>query len=219
MSSRWSCMPGTSCTFCQSVPPKATFISWKPRQTANSGMPAAIGARDQRQRRRVAMRVVQRARIARPARRIGAARRSTGCRSAGCRRRARAASSRSRSPSDGIRTGIASAASATAAMYFSPTQWKGCGPRIRRSAGMPISGLWRATFKILDGPWGAIIRGRSGLNHSRPPAVAAQRKKTAKNQPKHGLGSIPDGALHGLPAGAANGYARSLPDGPTVAKS
>ena len=48
-------------------------------------------------------------------------------------------------------------ASATAAMYFSPTQWKGCGPRIRRSAGMPISGLRRATFKILDSFYPAVI--------------------------------------------------------------
>ena len=38
--------PGTSWTFCQSVPPKATFISWKPRQTREHRHAACHGQRD-----------------------------------------------------------------------------------------------------------------------------------------------------------------------------
>ena len=52
-------MPGTSCTFCQSVPPNATFISWKPRQIAEQRQAGLDDARNQRQGRGVAMRVVQ----------------------------------------------------------------------------------------------------------------------------------------------------------------
>jgi hypothetical protein len=43
------------------VPPKATFISWKPRQTPSTGTPAAMALRDQRQRRGVALGIMQRA--------------------------------------------------------------------------------------------------------------------------------------------------------------
>src|SRR5512135_2933951 len=103
-------------------------------------------------------------------------------------------SSRFASPSDGISTGTASAASATAAMYFSPTQWKGCGPRIRRSAGMPIRGLRRDTFKILDGFGEAALGDRRGLNHRAPGGVATQCNKTGKNKPKHRLGLTIDHA-------------------------
>ena len=102
--------PGTSCTFCQSVPPKATFISWKPRQIAEQRQAGLDDVRNQRQRRRVAMRIVQRAGVARRPRvamrldvRGAAGQQHAVERSPAARRRSSA------SPSDGISTGIASA--------------------------------------------------------------------------------------------------------------
>ena len=50
---------GTSCTFWCSVPPRATFSSWMPRQIASSGMPRGERLGDQPQRGGVALQVVQ----------------------------------------------------------------------------------------------------------------------------------------------------------------
>ena len=41
----WSKRPGRSCRRWCSVPPMATLNSWKPRQMASSGTPAATAAR------------------------------------------------------------------------------------------------------------------------------------------------------------------------------
>ena len=78
--------------------------------------------------------------------RNAAARRSKDCPGRRCRRRApRISVTSSGVSSTGISSGRQSAACTTAAMYFSPTAWNGCGPIMRRSAGMPMTG--RAAHK------------------------------------------------------------------------
>ena len=79
---------------------------------------------------------------ARRAARSDAAPRSTGCpvNRMPSKRREQLAQVE-RSPERGDQHRQASAAWTTAAMYFSPTQWNGCEPNRRRSAGIPMTGL------------------------------------------------------------------------------
>src|SRR5690348_3582740 len=55
--------------------------------------------------------------------------------------RVRNASGSSGGSSAGTRRGVAPEPSRTAAMYFSPAMWNGCEPTMRKSQGMPTTGM------------------------------------------------------------------------------
>ena len=55
--SRWSLRPGSRWSCWYRLPPRATFISCRPRQTPSSGLPAASAAGTERHRQAVAARI------------------------------------------------------------------------------------------------------------------------------------------------------------------